>query len=116
MNWSNFLFFILGSLVTFFVTAYFYKRQSNETPTWFSLSSIKEILAKNPNDINWSAKQIVNLFKKKVYKESDEPLPYNYCPECGSSKLKGQPIADNGNDELYYSILCEDCGWSDWTQ
>src|SRR5205807_6456866 len=39
-----------------------------------------------------------------------------FCPECGSSRLVGNTKFDYEGDEVYYSLRCRDCNWSDWTQ
>ncbi len=39
-----------------------------------------------------------------------------FCPECGSSRLKGNTQFDYEGDEVYYTLQCKDCNWSDWTQ
>jgi predicted nucleic-acid-binding Zn-ribbon protein len=110
-------FFILGALISWGISHYYYHRGNKEVPAWFSVENIKEILAKNPEDINWTAKQIVGLYNKKVIDEkSSDPLPFNFCPKCGSENLKRSMHEDYEHDESYYLISCEKCGWSDWTQ
>lgn len=42
--------------------------------------------------------------------ESDEPLPYRLCPECGSRDLRRNEW--NARDEMHYLVSCK-CGWAD---
>ena len=114
---ENFVFFILGALVSFGVSFYYYKRGSLEKPEWFSVENIKEILTKNPEDVDWTARQIVELYNNKIYeKDSPDPLPYNCCPRCGSERLKKSSYQDEQRDAFYFLIGCEDCKWSDYTE
>src|SRR2546425_3056258 len=39
-----------------------------------------------------------------------------YCPRCGSSRLEGNTYNDYEGDEVYYSLRCRACEWSDWTE
>lgn len=42
--------------------------------------------------------------------ESDDPLPYRLCPECGSRDLRR--LSWNSTSETHYLVRCE-CGWAD---
>jgi predicted nucleic-acid-binding Zn-ribbon protein len=111
------IFFICGAIISWGISHYYYQRSNQETPDWFSVSSIKEILTKNPDDIDWTAQQIVNLYNKKVFNNhSSDPLPFNFCPKCGSEKLERSTHDDHERDKSYFLISCKECGWSDWTQ
>ncbi len=64
------------------------------------------------------ARAIVKKYHEIVYKEPEggEPFGIKFCPSCGSSKLKGGSFIDYQGDEEYFTLTCEDCGWSDFTQ
>lgn len=114
---SEILFFIAGAVVSCVVSYYFFRRGNKETPKWFTVDKIKEIITKKPEDVNWTAKQIVNLYNNKVYSDaSGDPLPFKFCPTCGSDKLKRGSHTDTARDEWYCFVECEECGWSDWSQ
>lgn len=108
-------FFILGSSLSWLVLRYYYKLGDKQTPSWFSLEKIKDILTKNPENIDWTAKQIVNLYNNKISDDSC-PVGYKFCPRCGSDNLDGDTFNDYDADEIYYILSCRDCGWSDCTQ
>ncbi|HBF12042.1 MAG TPA: hypothetical protein DDW49_01420, partial [Deltaproteobacteria bacterium] len=79
--------------------------------------NIKEILIKNPADIDWTAEQIINLYRQSTFdSESDDPLPYTHCPQCGSEELNRGMHTDNERDENYFVITCKKCKWSEVTQ
>jgi len=48
--------------------------------------------------------------------DTNNPLPYKVCPECGSAKLKRSSIVDYARDETYFIIECTECDWSAWSQ
>lgn len=112
------VFFIAGAIVSYIISYLFYKRGAKEKPSWFNIDTIKSIISKHPEDIDWTAKEIVKLYKNKVVGEqSDGPLPdYNFCPECGHDKLSRGTHNDHEHDEVYYWIECPNCNWSDWSQ
>lgn len=116
MDIENIIFFVLGAFASWGISHYYYNRGNREVPRWL-LPGIKEILAKNPDDIDWTAKQIVNLYNDKIFNLGlSDPLPFNYCPKCGSDKLKHSSFTDEKRDNVYYSVECGECRWSDWTQ
>src|SRR3989344_5168430 len=107
------IFFILGAIISWVISWYFYNLSNKETPDWFGadgVETLKELLAKNPDDLEWTAKQIVNLYKNKIFNlGSSDPLPFNYCPECGSNELKNSSSTDREGDNVYYFIECKKC-------
>ena len=114
---------ILGGTISWIISLYFYRRSSKDLGNKLErlIPETKEILIENlknkPEDIDLTARQIVNLYKNKVFDlESSDPLPFNHCPKCGSDKLKRSSFTDEKRDDNYYSIECGECGWSDWTQ
>lgn len=112
---ENLIFFGLGAMISLAISYHYYKRNSLEKPDWFSVESIKEILTEHPEDIDWTAKQIVKLYNNKVYdKDSSDPLAYNCCPRCGSEQLNRSSYHDEERDNLYFLINCENCEWSDY--
>ena len=112
----SFLGIFFGGSISWIISRHYYNRGNKEIPRWL-LPGIKEILAKKPDDIDWTAQQIVNLYNNKIFDfGSGDSLPFNHCPKCGSDKLKRSSFTDEKRDDAYYSIECEECGWSDWTQ
>lgn len=76
---------------------------------------IKSIIGEKPSQS--FIKAIMKQRKKLVYDNTkDSPFPFRVCPECGSENLQRSSTTDYEHDEIYYSIKCKDCGWSDWTQ
>lgn len=63
-------------------------------------------------------KAIVKKYDELIYDDTNtgDPLPFKACPQCGSDKLHRSSATDYQRDEVYYSIKCKDCGWSDWSQ
>lgn len=117
MNMESLIYFILGVVLSWIISRHFYRRSNKETPDWFSITNIKEVLTKKPDDIDWTAQQIVNLYNNKIFDfGSGDPLPFSHCPKCGSDKLKRSSFTDEKRDDAYYSIECGECKWSDWTQ
>lgn len=45
-----------------------------------------------------------------------DPFGIVACPECGSTKIKGSDYTDYEHDETYFTLACEECGWSEVTQ
>lgn len=114
---ENVIFFILGAAISWATQHFYYRRSDKKKPEWFNVESIKGILAKNPEDIDWTAEQILNLYKHRVYSsDPSDPLPYNICPNCGSAELERGSYNDDQRDETYFVINCKSCKWSNWTQ
>ena len=44
-------------------------------------------------------------------KESDDPLPYRYCPMCGKQKFVRSSV--QRPDATVYYICCQSCGWGE---
>lgn len=76
---------------------------------------IKSILGERPSQS--LTKAIIKKYKELVYNLiSNDPLPFNICPSCGSNRLQRSSATDYIHEDTYYSVKCKDCGWSDWTQ
>jgi hypothetical protein len=111
------IFFVLGALTSWIISHYYYKKGGKERPAWFSEDAVKEVLMKRPEDIDWTAKELVKLYNNKVYdNESEDPLPFNFCPRCGSEDLERSNHTDEGRDENYFIVRCKNCEWEEWTQ
>jgi len=54
-------------------------------------------------------KEIVQAYHKAL--EDACKFGYDVCPDCGSTNLIGGQLIDYANDEIYYIIRCEECGW-----
>jgi hypothetical protein len=47
--------------------------------------------------------------------EASGPIPIRACPSCGSADLRGSSLEGRG-DHIYYTLTCEDCGWTEWSE
>lgn len=120
----------LGIISSFFVSRFFYKKAEslaaiqlkeakqsaaiqltafNKIPT-----ELKEIL-KDDSTQKLTIPELNTLINEKVYdNNSTDPLPYKFCPECGSSELERYGISND--DTNSYFIKCKKCGFSDSTE
>lgn len=104
---------LFGGVVSWVISQYYYVRANKEKPDWLTAENLKEILAKNPNDLDWTAQQIIQLYESKIMSEdSSAPMPYSRCPQCGSDKLRRQTALDHKSDTVYYLISCDKCRWA----
>lgn len=63
------------------------------------------------------AQAVVKMYHDIVFDRiSNDPFGIKYCPNCGSNDLTGNSTIDHERDDIYYSIKCKSCGWSDWTE
>lgn len=51
-----------------------------------------------------------------VITDKRELFGFRFCPQCGSKELKQSEHLHSIRDEAYCVIVCNRCGWSDWTQ
>jgi len=59
---------------------------------------------------------IVKKYREVITDTDDDHFGLLACPQCGSLRLKRSEFMDYAGDEIYYSIECKECNWSDWTQ
>jgi hypothetical protein len=65
----------------------------------------------------YSVEEIVKKYHDAVYEEGiDDVFPLKACPSCGKDNFDRKAITDNMRDEMYFTITCRCCGWSDCTQ
>ena len=83
-------------------------------PKWIDrefVSGLKEILVRNPSDIDWTANQIVQMFYNVVQSGQIEPTitDFKFCPKCGAGSLKLVRIVQE--DYHTMGLLCKECKW-----
>lgn len=101
---------ILGALITWVVSWFYYRKQTSETPAWFTEEAIKVILKQHPENLDWTTDQILKLYKNKIHGSDD--IPYGVCPECGSDAIKHSLSFDEVHDDEYEDHECQKCGWT----
>jgi hypothetical protein len=101
---------LLGGAISWAVTWYYYHKQNQEEPKWFA--EIKKILRKHPEDLDWTIKQVLKLYKNEIYGiDEQDSVPFGVCPECGSHSIKHSSSYDEEYDDIYEDHWCEKCGW-----
>jgi len=76
---------------------------------------IKAVTGRNPSS-NF-IKAIVKKYNELIYDPNAKyPFPFLVCPSCGSDQLKHSSMTDSKHDEIYFTVTCKECGWSEWTQ
>lgn len=112
---------IVGGLISWIITHFYYKKElENQKKRTNNLSKklskeVKEVILSQHKE-NLSIQQLNQLLQKKVIKEDDigsDPLPYKACPKCGNEEL--YKTSDIYRDDVYYFVKCEECGWNEWT-
>jgi DNA-directed RNA polymerase subunit RPC12/RpoP len=63
-------------------------------------------------------RRLVQLYNELLHGDPEDtgPLTELFCPECGSENLRRSSVSDAKHDEVYFTIECEECHWSNWTQ
>lgn len=105
---------ILGGCISWYISKYWSDKSSKEVPEWVEanlVKSIKHVLIKRPDDVEWTSQQIVELYKQSLYKGSNDPSisDVNHCAECGSKKLYFHFFRVYGGK--VYSLFCSECNW-----
>jgi len=104
---------LVGALISWAVSWYFYNKQDRETPKWLSVKNITTILKQHPEDIDWTAVQILKLYKNKIHNiDESDTVPYGVCPECGENAIKHSIYIDDERDDIYEQHTCQKCGWA----
>lgn len=74
-----------------------------------SLSDKEKLSARN------SIKEIVKKYRDAVLDtDTDDPLPFKACPQCGSTKLKRSSMLIG--DDYFFTIECTECSWSEGSE
>jgi hypothetical protein len=62
-----------------------------------------------------SIREIVKKYHEVVFdSDSNDPLPFKVCPECGSTKLeRGHMLI---GDDIFFTIKCLECGWTEGSE
>jgi len=56
-------------------------------------------------------KELVKKYHDAIFDdESNSPLPYKACPECGNTELEGSSATIQ--DDTVVTLKCKKCGWS----
>ncbi len=91
---------VLGAIISWVISWYFYHKQDNETPTWFTEKAIGKILQQHPDDLDWTTEQILKLYKNKIHNiDESDAVPYGVCPECGANAIKHSRSVDMERDD-----------------
>ena len=108
---------LIGGAIGYGISNHFHKKASSERPEWFTLEGITELITRDPSKIEWTPKQLVQLYNDAVYSDdANDPLPYNFCPDCGSEDLHRGSYNDPVRDNQWYFIKCADCDWNTATE
>lgn len=111
------LFAIIGILAGWIIAAWYYRKNTADLKALEKSlpENLLKILIEN-SDRQMSFEELKKLINKKIYDlESDDPLPYNICPNCGNENLKCSSGEDQNGGSVYV-IQCDECGWSEWTE
>jgi hypothetical protein len=74
-----------------------------------SLSDMKKLSGQN------SIKEIVKKYHDAVLDtDTNDPLPFKACPECGSTKLERSSMLIG--DDYFFTIKCTECGWTEGSE
>lgn len=75
---------------------------------------IKSITGESPSSN--LVKSIVGKYQEIIYEGNDPDYVFgiSYCPNCGEKDFSGSSATLH--DDTYYTLKCNVCGWSDWTQ
>lgn len=107
---------IIGAAATWFFAHVYYKKSAKDQDKLYSKLSrgLREIILTDPRE-TLTAKELNSLIQEKtIDPDSNAPLPYKACPECGCKDLKGGHVVMNDRD--YFVMKCEECGWTDLTE
>lgn len=81
-----------------------------------TLEEVAQEMTGHPRDVELAMRLQKRLLEITEGATGGDMFPYLVCPTCGSAELKRGTEIDYKRDETYYTITCQDCGWSDWTQ
>ncbi|HEC79170.1 MAG TPA: hypothetical protein ENI34_08540 [candidate division WOR-3 bacterium] len=104
---------ILGGVISWVITRYYYKKSSVKAPEW-----AKPLIEKLP-EVTPSLEELTALFQKEINKGTIKPHPvfqHVACPNCNAplDKLKERIMGDDYTTIL--EISCPNCGWNDWAE
>jgi len=75
---------------------------------------IEAITGNSPS--NNYIKAIVKKYNEVIFDdESDDILPFNACPKCGTSRLN-RLCYNSNNEHTYFIISCKECDWMEVTE
>ena len=105
----------LGGLISWYISKYWSNVSSKETRDWVQtdlVKSIKDILVKKPQDVDWTTEQIVALYRQSTFKGKIQPkiADINHCAKCGNTKLQYDFYRKHGLKA--YALRCSECDWS----
>ena len=104
---------LLGGIVSWVITHFYYKRSTVDIPRW-----AKPIIEKLPQ-LPPSLKELTELFQDAINEGIIKPHPvfqHVACPNCKAplDSLREKVMSDDYNTIL--EISCPSCGWNDWTE
>lgn len=109
---------IFGALFSWFITHWYYQRSNSDQKLIYSKLSdeLRKEIRESKND-NLTVKDLNKLIgNKTINSNSKEPLPYKACPKCGSEQIKKSQWYSHSDVEIWFTIKCKECGWSESTQ
>lgn len=103
----------VGIVATWYFAFRYYKRSLESMPSWIGpdfIKQLKDILAKNPADIEWTTQQVLALYRNTFFAGSRNPTIHDvrYCTSCGSQKLE-LIFWDVGMGIHDYVLECTEC-------
>ena len=82
-----------------------------------SIGRIASDICGDPNEA-----QLVRRLRERIHEltydetATRDPLPFKRCPQCGESNFDRKTHTDRSRDDVYYIIICKECGWSEFTE
>lgn len=101
---------VLGGLVSWVISHFYYKRSSTQVPDW-----AKPLIEKLP-DAPISTQKLIELYHEALEGGELRPDPmsgYVACPRCGASSDDFKPweAGDPSRDMLFRGVSCGKCGY-----
>ena len=107
---------LVGGILSWIIADLYYRKNTADLKALEKSvpEKLKKILIEN-SDRQLSFEELKNLIDKQIYDmETDDPLPYKKCPNCGNEELV-RSGGENSNGEAVFIINCNECGWSELT-
>lgn len=106
---------VLGGVISWYISKFWTEKSSKEKPEWVDaelVKSIKEVLVKRPQDVDWTSRQIVSLYRQSLQGGSKSPRigEIKHCAECGNEKITHKFFRYSGMK--VYTLRCDECSWA----
>jgi hypothetical protein len=113
---------ILGAFFSWLFTHIYHSKSTKEANLikgyFDKLPEVVRDIVRDDRIAHLSPKDLVLTMNRRLYNKENadkgDPLPYNFCPRCGSEQLARSSLEKN--DDCYYIISCSNCQWQDWSQ